>query len=137
MTALADEKYVSVSTFRKSGVPVATPTWVVALDDGRLGIWTSSSTGKAKRLRNDPRILLQPSDARGRVKQGTAVTEGQAQLVTTGPDFEAIQAEVKAKYGVMVPITRALNALGHIGKGTYPYGNLGIVITVTDSPPGN
>ena len=51
-------------------------------------------------------------------------------LVSSGPEFDAIQAKVKAKYGVMVPISRFFNTLGHIGKGKFPYGDLGVVITL-------
>ncbi len=51
---LSDEKYIAATTYRKNGDPVTTPTWVVALDDDRIGFWTSSATGKAKRLRATP-----------------------------------------------------------------------------------
>ena len=64
---ISQEKYVSVTTFRKTGVAVATAIWIVPLDGGRVGLLTSSASGKAKRLRNNPSVTLQPSDARGRV----------------------------------------------------------------------
>jgi hypothetical protein len=35
-TAISDEKYVSSTTYRKSGAAVATPTWIVPLDGGRV-----------------------------------------------------------------------------------------------------
>jgi PPOX class probable F420-dependent enzyme len=128
--SIGEEKYVSVTTYRKSGAAVSTPTWITTLDGGRVGFWTSSATGKAKRLRANPTITLQPSDARGRVQAGSQPVEGHAQLVTSGPDFDAIQARVRAKYGAMVPITRWLNRLGHIGKGPFPYGDVGVVVTL-------
>ena len=59
---IGEEKYVSVTTYRKSGAAVSTATWITPLDGGRIGFWTSSASGKAKRLRNDGRIALQPSD---------------------------------------------------------------------------
>jgi hypothetical protein len=37
-------------------------------DQRRVGFLPSSKSGKYKRLRNSPRITLQPSDARGKVK---------------------------------------------------------------------
>jgi PPOX class probable F420-dependent enzyme len=127
---IADEKYISVKTFRKSGVAVATPTWVVPLGDGRIGFWTSSRSGKAKRLRNDPRVTVAPSDARGRVRATSPSLEGRAVLVESGPEFELICANIAAKYGVMVSISRMLNVLGHLGKGKHPYGDLAVVITL-------
>jgi uncharacterized protein len=129
---ISEEKYVASTTYRKSGTAVPTPTWIIALDEDRVGFWTSSASGKYKRLHNDPRIALQPSDARGRVKAGSRSAEGTAELVTSGADFDAIQRGVRAKYGVMVPVSRFFNTLGHIGKGKFPYGDVGVVITVSD-----
>ena len=90
---ISQEKYVSVATFRKTGVAVATATWIVPLDGGRVGLLTSSASGKAKRLRNNPSATLQPSDVRGRVKAGTTPVTGTVALVTSGPDFEAITSK--------------------------------------------
>jgi PPOX class probable F420-dependent enzyme len=129
---ISDEKYVASTTYRKSGTAVPTPTWVIGLDGGRVGFWTSSASGKYKRLRNNPRITLQASDARGRVKDGARSAEGTAQLVVSGADYDAIQSGIRAKYGVMVPVSRFFNTLGHLGKGKFPYGDVGVVITVTD-----
>jgi PPOX class probable F420-dependent enzyme len=130
---LGEEKYVSATTYRRSGDAVATVTWIVALDGGRFGFWTSSGSGKYKRLRNNPAITVQPSDARGRVKGGSSPVAGTAQVVTSGADFDAIQRLVRAKYGVQVPITRFLNAVAHIGKGKFPYGDVGVIITPAGS----
>jgi len=128
-------KYVASTTFRKSGAGVSTATWIVPLDGGRVGFWTSSKSGKYKRLRNDPKITLQPSDSRGRAEAGAAPVEGTAELATSGADFDAIQAKVRAKYGVMVTVSRFFNTLGHLGKGPFPYGDVGVVVTLID-PPG-
>src|ERR1700690_2448965 len=117
---ISAEKTVATTTYRKSGAAVSTATWIVGLDGARVGFWTSSASGKYKRLRNDPRITLQPSDARGRVKAGSPAVPGTAELVTSGADFDAIQQKVRAKYGVMVPVSRFFNTLGHLGRGKFP-----------------
>src|SRR5580658_9821853 len=127
---VSQEKYVSVATFRKTGVAVPTATWIVPLDDGRVGLLTSSASGKAKRLRNNPSVTLQASDVRGRVKAGTTSVTGTVELVISGPNFEAITSKVKAKYGLMVPITRLLDSVRHLGKGAFPYADTGVVITL-------
>jgi PPOX class probable F420-dependent enzyme len=129
---ISQEKYVSVATFRKTGVAVATATWIVPLDGGRVGILTSSASGKAKRLRNNPSVTLQPSDVRGRVKAGTTPVTGTVELVTSGPDFETITSRVKTKYGLMVSIMRRVDSLRHLGKGPFPYADTGVVITPQD-----
>ena len=128
--AISQEKYVSVATFRKTGVAVATATWIVPLAGGRAGVLTSSASGKAKRLRNNPSVTLQPSDVRGRVKAGTTPVTGTVELVTSGPDFQAITSKVKAKYGLMVPISRLLDSVRHLVKGPFPYADTGMVITL-------
>lgn len=134
--SISDEKYVASTTFRTSGKTsgksVTTPTWIVPLDEGRVGFWTSSKSGKYKRLRNNARITLQPSDGRGRVKQGAPPVEGTAELATSGPDFDAIQVKIRAKYGFMVRMSHFFNTLGHLGKGPFPYGDVGVVVTLTD-----
>ncbi|MGO8959924.1 MAG: PPOX class F420-dependent oxidoreductase [Streptosporangiaceae bacterium] len=131
--SISDVKYVSSTTYRKSGTAVSTPTWIVPLDGGRVGFWTSSRSGKYKRLQNNPKITMQPSDARGRAKDGTAPVEGTVQLTTSGADFDAIQSKVRAKYGFQVPMSRFFNTLGHLGKGKFPYGDVGVVITLADN----
>jgi len=126
--AIRDEKYVSTTTYRKSGTPVSTATWIVELDGGRIGFWTSSKSGKYKRLRNNPKVTLQPSDGRGKVKAGSTPVDGTAELATSGPQFDAVQSKVRAKYGFMVPMSRFFNILGHIGK-AFPYGDVAVVVT--------
>ncbi len=125
---LPDEKYILVTTFHRDGSPVSTPTWVVPLDNGEVGFWTSSGSGKAKRLAHTPRVTVQPSDARGRVKKGTEPLEGMARLVT-GAEFTAIHDKIVGKYGFMTKITKLLGTIGGIVKGKrIPYGDLGVVI---------
>jgi uncharacterized protein len=125
---LADEKYLALTTYRKNGNAVTTPVWIVPLDGNTMGFWTSSASGKAKRLAHTAKVTLQPCDARGRVKPDTSVTTGTATLVT-GAELATIGMKVKAKYGFMTKLTKLFNFIGHIGKGPFPYGDRGVVIT--------
>ncbi len=128
--ALADEKYLLLTTFRRNGTPVPSPVWVAALDGGTFGFWTSSGSGKAKRLAHTDRVTVQPCDARGRVKAGTSPTDATARLVT-GSELDAIRVKIVAKYGFMTKITKVLNTIGGIAKRKrIPYGDRGVVITV-------
>jgi PPOX class probable F420-dependent enzyme len=134
---IAGERYVASTTFRRSGAKVPTPTWIVPLDGGRVGFWTSSRAGKYKRLCNDPQINMQPCNVRGRVRKESRKVEGTAEMVTSGPEFDAIQAKVRDKYGFMVPLFRFINTFCHLGKGPFPYGNVGVVVTFSDQPQGS
>lgn len=48
--ALSEEKYSLLATLRRDGSPVATAVWVVGIDEHNIGFWTSTASGKAKRL---------------------------------------------------------------------------------------
>ena len=126
---LADEKYIALTTFKRDGTPVTTPVWLVPLDEGKIGFWTSSGSGKAKRLAHTGKVVVQPSNARGVVKSGTSPVDATAALVT-GPQLEGIRAKVNKKYGVMVPISKIGNTIGGIIKRKkIPYGDRGVVIS--------
>jgi PPOX class probable F420-dependent enzyme len=126
---LSDEKYILLTTFRRDGTPVSTPVWIVALDGETVGFWTSSGSGKVKRLAHTARVIVQPSDARGRVKQDSAPTEATARIVT-GSEFAAIHERVIAKYGFMTKITKALGTIAGIARRKrIPYGDIGVVLT--------
>jgi len=127
--ALRDEKYMLLTTFRRDGTPVSSPVWLVDLDGDHLGFWTSSGSGKVKRLAHTDRVTVQPCDARGRVKGRDAPIQGTARVVT-GPEYESITTKVRAKYGLMTSITRALGSVaGRVRGKRIPYGDCGVVVT--------
>jgi PPOX class probable F420-dependent enzyme len=131
--ALDDEKYILLTTFRRDGTPVATPVWLVGLDGGRLGVSTSSGSGKAKRLAHTERVTVSPCDARGRVKDG-GVVDATARLVN-GSELEEIRQRVIAKYGLMTKFTKLLGTLAGVLRGKrIPYGDRGVVITPASTP---
>jgi uncharacterized protein len=68
---------------------------------------------------------------RGKVKAGTAPVEGTVQLVTSGPNFDVVQSRLRGKYGVMVSISKFFDSLRHLGKGPFPYGDVGVIVTLS------
>jgi uncharacterized protein len=131
--ALGDEKYILLTTFRRDGTAVATPVWAVKLDDERIGFWTSSGSGKAKRLAHTPRVTVTPCDARGRVRSGSEVVDATARLVM-GDELEEIRKRIVSKYGVMTKFTKFLaTAVGMLRGKRIPYGDRGVVITPTQT----
>jgi hypothetical protein len=130
--SLTDEKYLLFTTFRRDGTPVATPVWVVRLGDGQLGFWTSSGSGKAKRLAHTSKVTPQPCSARGVVKKATSPSDATARLVA-GAEFDAIHQKVVAKYGLQTNVTKLLGTIGGIVKGKkIPYGDRGVVIVLAN-----
>jgi uncharacterized protein len=61
-------KYTLLTTFRRDGTPVATPVHTAAEPDQPDVAYfrTWDTTGKAKRLRHSPAVLVAPSTLRGR-----------------------------------------------------------------------
>jgi PPOX class probable F420-dependent enzyme len=60
-------KYLSLTTYRRDGTPVATPVWFVE-DEGRLFAITAADSYKAKRLRRNPAAMVAPCTAGGKLK---------------------------------------------------------------------
>jgi PPOX class probable F420-dependent enzyme len=128
--ALDDEKYMLLTTFKRDGTAVATPVWVVPLGERSYGFWTSSGSGKAKRLGHTDRVTVQPCNARGQVKKATEPVAATARLVT-GPEFATIQEKVKAKYGITTKFTKlAGDLVGILKRKRIPYGDRGVVVTL-------
>jgi hypothetical protein len=60
-------KYLSVSSFKRDGTTVATPVWFV-IENGRLLVYTSPDSFKAKRIRRNPSVTIAPCNATGRLR---------------------------------------------------------------------
>ena len=95
MTALPASRYVSLTTFRRTGEPVATPVWA-APDGDALVVWTRPDSGKVKRLRHTSRVMVAPCDVRGRL-EGPAV-EATAELLDPTAWPQAVRA-LRRRYG--------------------------------------
>jgi PPOX class probable F420-dependent enzyme len=66
VAGLPQSTYVSLTTFRRTGAPVATPVWAAPDGDSQV-VWTRADSGKVKRLRHTSRVTVAPCDVRGRV----------------------------------------------------------------------
>ena len=99
--AITDEKYVLLTTFRKNGVGVATPVWIVSLPDGTAGFTTEVDSGKVKRIRNNPSVILQACTMRGKVTDGTEVVAAKANVLL-GADAHLVTKAVRRKYRVAI-----------------------------------
>ncbi|SNS19850.1 PPOX class F420-dependent oxidoreductase [Rhodococcoides kyotonense] len=94
---IADGKYVSLTTFKKDGTPVATPLWG-ARDGGRLLVWTTADSWKVKRIKRNAAVTIAPCSARGTV-QGDAV-DGRAEILDSSGTEQA-RAAIAKKYGIL------------------------------------
>ena len=116
---LRGHRYVNLTTFRKNGRSVRTPVWFAEDGEGRLYVYTLGDSGKAKRIRNDGRVVVGPSDARGNPLGPEA--SGTARLL---PPAESAMAAalLRRKYGLQ---KRAFDLL-HKAQG-----KTGVYVTVS------
>ncbi|HUF98420.1 MAG TPA: PPOX class F420-dependent oxidoreductase [Ilumatobacter sp.] len=129
---IADEKYIALTTFKRDGTPVTTPVWIAPLSEANTaGFWTSSGSGKAKRIGHTTRVTLQACDARGRASADAPVIDATAELASAGPVFDEIKRAIVAKYGFMTKITKVLGSIGGIIKrNRIPYGDRCVIIAL-------
>ncbi len=92
----ANQKYLNLETYRKTGAPVRTPLWF-AEENGLLYIYSLADAGKVKRIRNNLRVRVAPCDMRGNLK-GEWVN-GQARILD-GADADQANSLLNAKYGL-------------------------------------
>jgi len=122
-----------LTTFRKNGAAVATPVWTVPVSDGRVGMWTGSSTGKYKRLRNNSHVTIQACTARGKAKPGAEIFDGTAEIVRAGARYDEVQASIRAKYRRLIPVVKRISRLQGRYRRGQPFGDAVVLISVAGS----
>jgi uncharacterized protein len=86
-TGFDKARQIVLVTFKRSGEPMPSPI-NHGVADGKLYVRTDPSTGKIKRLRNNPKVVVAPCNLRGKPK-GQAVA-GVARIL---PESEHAHAE--------------------------------------------
>ena len=104
---MGDHRFVSLTTFRRTGAPVATPIWI-ARDGDALVVTTTAASGKVKRLRNDPQVELRPCNRRGAVADDAPMVRAVATVET--PSDSAVAALAR-KYGLQYRLITTVERL--------------------------
>jgi PPOX class probable F420-dependent enzyme len=97
-----------LTTYKRDGTPVATPV-TIAVDDGHAYVRTWDSAWKARRMRNNPAVLLAPATVRGR-PTGDAIT-ARSRLLDGEEAKRAARAIARRQpilQGVLVPLFHKL-----------------------------
>jgi PPOX class probable F420-dependent enzyme len=102
---LAQERYISLTTFKRDGTPVSTPVWVAG-EDGQLLVWTAADSWKVKRIKRDSHVRVAPCSARGKPR-GEPV-DGVAAIVA---DTAHVQDLERRKYGWQGHVIATLTSL--------------------------
>jgi PPOX class probable F420-dependent enzyme len=79
LDGLKRSKYWLLVTFRRDGTAVPSPVWMAVDGQGRGYLHTDGSSGKVKRIRANPEVLITISTIRGRPKG--PVLKGKARVL--------------------------------------------------------
>ena len=64
LAQFANQKYLSLETYKKDGTAVPTPLWFA--QEGKVFyVYSLANAWKVKRIRNNPRVRIAPCDIRG------------------------------------------------------------------------
>jgi PPOX class probable F420-dependent enzyme len=110
LTALGAEKFVSLATFKKDGAAVATPMWI-GRDGDQLFFWTPADSWKAKRAKNNPRVVLVPCSRGGKVREGADPIDGVAEVITERATVQRLAGVIRRKYGLMFIVVTFIERL--------------------------
>lgn len=97
-------QFIVLTTFRRDGTPVPTTVWFARSAEG-IVVPTRATTGKVKRIRNNPQVTMVKSNFRGKVKSDVVVS-GTARLLEDA-DAEAARALLADKYGLQWRFTNS------------------------------
>ena len=114
---LGDQRFVSLTTFRRSGEPVSTPVWV-GRDGDALVVTTPKTSGKVKRIRNIQRVEVRPCNRMGRVEEGTQSVAGVARLLIDDEDRKRLTEVIRRKYKFEYRVVMGIERLARSGRRT-------------------
>jgi PPOX class probable F420-dependent enzyme len=113
----ATDKYVSLATYRRTGVEVKTPVWIAPLA-GRYYVFSAGDAGKVKRIRATPRVRLAACDIRGNLR--SAWMEARARLVSDPALIVEVRKALRKKYGLSMRLTDLMASItGRIRRRAY------------------
>jgi uncharacterized protein len=114
LEALFPGRYVSVTSFKRDGTGVATPLWFVS-DGGRLFALTDLHSAKVRRIRRNPRVLIAPCRANGKLL--SAPTPADVEVLTDTADLERVQELLIERYKLSYRLVMLIYRLGRRLRG--------------------
>ena len=105
---LQTAQYINLETFKRNGDGVKTPVWQV-YHEGRSYVWTQADSWKVKRIRNNSKVKIVPSDARG-TPEGDWF-DGRARILDGNAEVAEVERLMVKKYGLFFRMFRFLGRL--------------------------
>ena len=94
-----NHQFINLKTFRRNGKGVKTPVWFV-LDNNIIYVRTGKDSWKVKRLRNNPRVSIVPSDRVGQPVGDWVMAYGE--VIKDEAIVQAAKDLFKRKYGLQM-----------------------------------
>jgi len=123
--------YLSLTTFRRDGRPVATPVWF-ALDGDSILIWTGANEWKAKRIRNNPNVMVAACDFKGQIRGSSLAGTGHLLGPTAAPRVHRL---LNRKYWYVKPLYNTFLLLSRLVSGRLGGEAAYIEIRLSSTPP--
>ncbi len=125
-------KYLSVTSFKRDGTGVATPVWFV-IENGQLLIHTDPQSFKARRIRQNPAVMIAPCSGTGRLR--SEPVPAKAEFLPES-EMDHVGHLLQRKYRIdrilILPLYRAVQRLRGAAAGTT---NVALAITPTAAVP--
>lgn len=113
----AAEKYVSLATYRRNGVEVKTPVWIVEVAR-RYYVFSAGDAGKVKRIRATPRVRIAACDVRGNVQ--SAWIDAGARITVDSELIAQVRQALRSKYGLLMRLLDLMATMtGRIRRRAY------------------
>ena len=128
LLSLADARFVSLTTFRRSGEAVSTPVWV-GRDGEKLVVLTPAGSGKVRRLRHDPRVEIRPCGRFGRVADGVEPVAGTAEVRERPADVVRARETIRRAYPIESRLVLGIERLVERLRGRPRTERLALLIT--------
>jgi uncharacterized protein len=100
-------KYLSITSFKRDRSGVVTPVWFVQ-EDGRLLVQTDANSGKVKRIRRNPHVLVAPCTATGRLLADPVPARAELLAET---ELSRVERLLAAKYRIDLLVIKPIRAV--------------------------
>jgi PPOX class probable F420-dependent enzyme len=107
-------RYLSVTSFKRDGTGVATPVWFVS-DGRRLFALTDLHSAKVRRIRRNPRVLVAPCRADGKLR--SKPVPGRVEVLTATPELKRVQKLLIERYKLSYRLVMLIYRLGRRLRG--------------------
>lgn len=110
----AEERYVSLETYRRSGKEVRTPVWIAKAEDCYY-VFSEGKAGKVKRIRANGKARFAACTSRGDIRSDWL--ESKARIVAEAEIIERAYVALREKYGWQMKFGDVFSKLiGHYDK---------------------